>query len=139
MSRCHLRKRECRQKNICKDWNNGDVFRYDWSSPEMLPPELASKTLYVQRIGTYHAGRNTDPIVWFKAHIARCRSSPRPHLFRLRTASNSTLPTVSLHQKCLPPIPGEMMRQAFYVFIGSLSLVSSTHPIQRCTRKCEPQ
>ena len=53
-------------KNICVDWNNGDVFRYDWSSPETLPPELASKTLYVQRIGTYHAGRNTDPIVWFK-------------------------------------------------------------------------
>lgn len=53
-------------KNICKDWNNGDVFRYEWADPDSLALELADRTLYVQKIGTYHTGEKDEPIVWFK-------------------------------------------------------------------------
>lgn len=53
-------------KNICKDWNDGDVFRCEWADPDSLPPELADRTLYVQKIGTYHTGEKEEPIVWFK-------------------------------------------------------------------------
>ena len=66
MSRCHLRKKRMPPKNICKDWNNGDVFRYEWADTDSLPPEWTDRTLYVQKIGTYHAGEKDEPIVWFK-------------------------------------------------------------------------
>ena len=53
-------------KNICKDWNNGDVFQYEWADTDSLPPEWTDRTLYVQKIGTYHTGEKDEPIVWFK-------------------------------------------------------------------------
>lgn len=53
-------------KNIYKDWNDGDVFRYEWADTDSLPPEWTDRTLYVQKIGTYHTGEKDEPIVWFK-------------------------------------------------------------------------